>query len=106
MSFNFKEQLQKDEAAFFNCNEFAEEVLVGDEKVPVIICSAELEKRKLNIAEGTYVGETILLIQKHSLAKVPQEGQKFKMNNEIYYILECSVQVSTYKITLGKNHSY
>ncbi|MFR2840625.1 MAG: hypothetical protein ACLTBU_16260 [Zhenhengia sp.] len=106
MALNFREQLQKDEAAFFNCNEFAEKVFIGEQSIPIIQCKDELKGRKIKEAEGTYVGEIIFLVQKEYFKTRPQEGQKIKMNNESYYVMECESLMSAYKITLGRNCSY
>lgn len=105
MALNFREQLQKDEAAFFNCNEFAEQVLIGEQSIPIINCKDELKERKVKEAEGTYVGEIIFLAQKQYFKTRPKEGQKIKMNNELHYVMECESLMNAYKITLGKNYS-
>ena len=106
MALNFREQLQKDEAAFFNCDELATEMLIDGQKIPVIICNNELKEKQVKEADGTYTEEIIFLVQKEYFKTRPQEGQKIKMNNESYYVMECESLMSAYKITLGRNCSY
>lgn len=106
MALNFREQLQKDEAAFFNCSELATEILIDDQRLPVIICNNELKEKQVKEADGTYTEALILLVQKIYFKKKPEEGQKLKINNELYYVLECGVQMTTYKITVDKNRSW
>ena len=106
MALNFREQLQKDEATFFNCSELATERLIDDQRIPVIICNNELKERRVKEADGTYTEELILLVQKNYFKKKPEEGQKIRINNEQYYVLECGVQMTTYKMTVDKNRSW
>lgn len=102
---NFREQMKKDTKVLLNANEFAEIHTISGQEVSIVIDVDEFKQRKLKAAEGTYVGEKIILIGKQSIPKRPVEGRRFILDDEIYYVLTCDVEGEFYKIALGKNDS-
>jgi len=101
-----KETLRDDlTTTFFNTDEFASMHMLGGREVPLIIDDDELQKRKLKAAEGTYVGDLLILVEVIHISRRPVEGQKFTLDEKIYFIVSCSEKDGLYEIAIGANQS-
>lgn len=84
---NFKEQLNKDIETFININEFAEEILINDERYVAVVTSPINEDTK-NEYEGVFnsLDLKIYLNYEKKLSKYTT-GKQIIVNND-YYIID------------------
>lgn len=102
----FKEALIKDMQTLINTNEFASIHVLGGQEVPLIIDDDELQKRKLEAAEGTYVGDLLILVEVTYLNRRPVEGQKLTLDGVHYFVISCSEKDGLYEIAIGVNGAW
>lgn len=104
---SFKEQLKDDlSEVFFNIDEFAEMHTLGGQEVPLIIDDDELQKRRIKAAEGTYVGDMLLLVETKHINKKPVEGKKLTLDGKPYFVISCEEKEGLYEIAIGANESW
>ncbi|MDA3731665.1 hypothetical protein PBV87_09270 [Niameybacter massiliensis] len=103
---NLKKIIEEDlQNVFFNTNEFAEIHVLDDKEVPIIIDEDEIQKRRIQAAEGTYVGEKLVLIQSKYFKRKPVEGRSLRLDHKEYFIVSCKETDGIFEITLGVNDS-
>ena len=106
-SLSFKDILQADiKETFFNTNEFAEKHQLGDQEVPLIIDEDELQKRQIKAAEGTYLGDLLILVEAKHLKSRPIEGKPIKFDGKIYFVNSCKLIDGIYEVIMGANESW
>lgn len=100
----FKEQLNIDLCqTFFNTNEFAELHELGGKNVPLIIDEDEITERKLKAAEGTYIGEKLILVEIKYFKRIPAEGRSITLDNQEYFVVSCKEADGLLEMVLGVN---
>lgn len=104
---SFKDILQSDiKETFFNISEFAEIHNLGGQDVPLIIDEDELKKRQLKAAEGTYLGEILIMVEEFNLKNRPEEGKTIKFDGKTYFVISCALISGIYEIAIGANVSW
>nr|DAY60721.1 MAG TPA: Gifsy-2 prophage ATP-binding sugar transporter-like barrel, 4 helix bundle.7A [Caudoviricetes sp.] len=103
---NLKAIIEQDlQNVFFNTNEFAEVHFLDDKEIPIIIDEDEIQKRRIQAAEGTYVGEKLVLVEAKYFKRKPVEGRSLKLDHKEYFIASCKEVDGIFEITLGVNDS-
>lgn len=102
----FKEQLKKDLEIIMNTQEFAEEYELEGQIVPLILDEDEIQERKIKAAEGTYLGEILIFVDKQYLEGRPVESQRMSFDHKSYFVISCKDDGSMYEIVLGTNSAW
>ena len=102
----FKEQLKKDLEIIMNTQEFAEEYELEGQIVPLILDEDEIQERKIKAAEGTYLGELLIFVDKQYLEERPIVNQRISFNHDLYFVITCKDDGSMYEIGLGQNSAW
>ena len=102
----FKAQLSQDLGNLISVAEFAQYHDLGGQQVPLIIDEDELQKRQMNAAEGTYLGDLLLLVEAKYLRVRPVEGKTLKLDGKIYLVVSCKENDGLYEIAIGANESW
>lgn len=104
---SFQKMLEEDlSKVFFNINEFATEHELEGQVVPLILDEDEVQKRKLKAAEGTYLGELLIFVDKQYLLERPVEGQRISFDGGYYFVTSCKDDGNMYEIVLGANNAW
>lgn len=104
---NFKEQLEKDfDSTFFNLNEFAENHLVDDVEIPVVVDNdmiISLFLGKKVDTDGIFTDDKAFFVQKKYLDYEPVAGQHIKFDGQMYPIKSVFEDMGGYTIILSSN---
>ncbi len=102
----FKGQLNQDLEHLISGMEFAQYHELGGQTVPLIIDEDELQKRQMKAAEGTYLGDLLLLVETRYLKSRPVEGKTLRLDGKIYLVVSCKEKEGLYEIAIGANESW
>ena len=95
---NFKDDLLSDmDDVFFNLEEFAEPLQIGEDTVMGILDSNLYEEKKYKLSEETkevFQEGTTLFVKEKELLIMPRTGENLTINN-IKYIVEKAQRTST-----------
>ena len=106
---NFKEMLDKDlDRTFYNTKEFAQVQRIRidgiDRNISVVFDSKEAEARRQMLsgdhAQGIYLKLIVIRIRLSDLEKVPRQGMRMWVNNELYKISEITLEYNELIIEL------
>lgn len=104
---SFQKMLEEDlSKVFFNINEFATEHELEGQVIPLILDEDKIQERKLKAAEGTYLGEVLIFVDKQYLSYRPVEDQRISFDNKHYFVVSCNDDGCMYEIVLGANESW
>lgn len=101
----FKEILERDNAVFFNEDEYASEHNIDGEDITITIDDDLLKERKSKYAEGTYLGELLFHVKNDVLGYEPAIGDHMKFDGEPKFVTDVQNNMGIYTITLGANMS-
>ncbi len=98
----FKEQITVDLfGTFFNAEEFADEVVIGVDTLPVVFDEYALEKYNFKAdGEGLTRGELLFYAPSVLFTKRPFRGQRLLVKNVSYSIMELRESAGVYTIVL------
>ena len=104
---NFKEQLEKDfDSTFFSLNEFAENHLIDDVEMPVVIDNdmiINLFLGKSVDTDGIFTDDKVFFVQKKYLGYEPVAGQHMKFDAQMYPVKSVFEDIGGYTIVLSSN---
>ncbi|MFP7469996.1 hypothetical protein SFC55_03225 [Niallia taxi] len=89
------------ENVFFNQNEFAEEIMINNQPVTVILDPDLLRKQQLNNGgEGLNNVELLFQVRKAELPKKPKTGERIKVGNINYAVSDVTSDSDMYTVSL------
>ena len=103
----FKEQGKADiDNVFFQTDEFAENVTIGDKSVPVIRDDDALQGKSDVYAMGLAEGEQLLFIKEKDLNRLPLPGEQMTVGDKQWYIRHAINNSGIYEIRIGRDRAF
>ncbi len=101
---SFKNQVLSDLAVFLNEDEFAERHNIDGRDIPAVIDRDILKQRSQRV-DGVYSGEVLLFVRASDLPVRPVVDQRMRVDNELFYVVDCNENDGLLEITLGANRA-
>lgn len=103
MEFTFREQLEKDNAIFFNCNEFAEPHILNGHVINMVIDNDRLKEKSRKEYDGLYIGELLIIVPVKSVSFKLRQNMPITYDGKQMYIFDLKEDMGVYEIVLNQN---
>lgn len=105
----FKDSINADLVSFINPDEFGQLHDVNGRQT-LVVFDADIIKernvfRNLVPTDGIYTGQVIVFIKKTDLPNTPAVGSVFRLDGEMYLVIEVSEALGILEITLEANET-
>lgn len=102
-----KDYLASDLDTFLNADEFADTHNIDGRDVPAIIDRDVLKQRSRQVdrVDGVYSGEVLLFVRVSDLPERPVIDQRMRVDNELFYVVDCNENDGMLEISLGANRA-
>lgn len=102
---SFKEQFNQDLNIFFNIEEFAEEHIVNNQKLNVVIDNETLKQRNKKEYDGILQADLLYFVKESDIIKEPVSGDIQYFDGAIYTVFDVKVDSGVYEVVLqaGRN---
>jgi hypothetical protein len=104
---DFKDAAAADiDNVFFETGEFAENAMIGDRSVPVILDDDALQGKSDVYAMGLAEGERLIFIKEKDLRRLPQPGEQMTIGDKQWYVRHSLSNLGVVELRIGRERSY
>lgn len=104
---DFKTAIAEDvDNVFFNTSEFAENVIIDGESVPIILDDDALQGMSEIYAKGLAEGEQFIFIKAKDMNRLPQSGEQLTKDGKDWYVRHAVSEMGVYGIRIGRERLY
>jgi len=104
---DFKEAAAADiDNVFFETKEFAENVIIDGQPVPLILDNDALQGMSELYALGLAEGEQFIFIKEKDMHRLPQPGDQLSKDGKDWYVKHAFSDMGVYSIRIGRERVY
>ena len=103
----FKDAVAADiDNVFFETKEFAENVIIDGNSIPIILDSDALQGMSELYAMGLAEGEQFIFIKEKDMNRLPQEGEQLTKDGKEWFIRHAVSNMGVFGIRIGRERLY
>ena len=104
---DFKDAVAADiDNVFFETKEFAENVIIDGNSVPVILDNDALQGMSDLYAQGLAEGELFIFIKEKDMHRLPQPGDQLTKDGREWYVRHAVSDMGVYGLRIGRERVY
>lgn len=104
---DFKDAVAADiDNVFFETKEFAENVIIDGNSVPIILDNDALQGLSETYAIGLSEGEQFIFIKEKDMHRLPQPGDQLNKDGREWYVRHAVSDMGVFAIRIGRERVY